>query len=121
MAPVAGMLAAGRPVAELARAIDDPIMLDLWPATGPSGQIIYIDRFGNAITNIPAEIARRAPATAIHAGPHAVGPLMQFYGQVRPGQALALINSSDLLEIAVRDGSAAQQLCLRVGDEVRFA
>jgi len=33
---------------------------------------------------------------------------------------LALINSSGLLEIAVRDGSAAKKLHLRIGDKVEL-
>jgi S-adenosylmethionine hydrolase len=49
---------------------------------------------------------------------HQLGPLRRTYSDVSPGTALALIGSSGLLEVAVRDGSAAQQLGLRVGDIV---
>ncbi|MGH7176337.1 MAG: SAM hydrolase/SAM-dependent halogenase family protein, partial [Tepidisphaeraceae bacterium] len=57
LAPVAGMLAAGRRVLTVARTIGNPVMLDLAPAqpTRNAGRIIQIDHFGNATTNIPYE------------------------------------------------------------------
>jgi S-adenosylmethionine hydrolase len=47
-----------------------------------------------------------------------VGKVRRTYWDVAPGKPLALIGSSGLLEIAVRDGSAAVDLKIRVGDEV---
>ena len=47
-----------------------------------------------------------------------VGKIRRTYWDVAPGKPLALIGSSGLLEIAVRDGSAAEDLKIRVGDEV---
>src|SRR5690349_15940769 len=54
MAPAAGMLAAGRPLVELARPIEDPVMLGIEPALRlPSAvRVIHIDQFGNATTNL---------------------------------------------------------------------
>ena len=46
----------------------------------------------------------------------------EYIGQshlLAPGKPLALVGSSGLLEIAVRDGSAEQLLKVTVGDEVR--
>jgi S-adenosylmethionine hydrolase len=120
MAPAAGMLAAGRPVHEIAVPIHNPILLNIRPARSAArvGQIIYIDHFGNATTNIPRE-AVRAGAT-FEAGGRKLGPLQKTYGQVRRGEALALVGSAELIEIAVREKSAAQVLSLRVGDRVRI-
>jgi S-adenosylmethionine hydrolase len=47
-----------------------------------------------------------------------IGAVQKTYCDVAPGEPLALIGSSGLLEIAVRDGSAAKLLRLKVGDEV---
>jgi S-adenosylmethionine hydrolase len=47
-----------------------------------------------------------------------IGRLKRTYWDVAPGKPLALIGSSGLLEIAVRDGSAKDELKVRVGDEV---
>ena len=120
MAPAAAMLAGGRPVHEIAAAIDDPILLNIHPARRPAraGRIIYIDHFGNATTNIPhASLPTRA--SIVVAGKK-LGKIRKTYGDVSPGHFLALIGSADLLEIAVRDGSAAASLGLRVGDPVRI-
>ena len=120
MAPVAGMLAAGESVAKLGRPIDDPVLLKVEPASHGArrGRIIHIDHFGNATTNVPYDVLRRALPRAVRVKGKSVGSLRRTYSDVAPGEPLALIGSSGLLEIAVRDGSAAGALRLRVGDEV---
>src|SRR5262245_39939040 len=53
MAPVAGMLANGQSLRSLAKPIDDPVLLDIAPADSAEiGQVIHIDHFGNATTNV---------------------------------------------------------------------
>ncbi len=120
LAPIAGMLAAGQDIAKLMRAIDDPILLDTAPAQASdrNGSVIQIDHFGNATTNIRHESLRKRGQIIVRVNGRAVGRLKRTYSDVAPGEALALIGSSGLLELAVRDGSAAQSLKLRVGDEV---
>jgi S-adenosylmethionine hydrolase len=126
-APVAAMLACGEPIESLARPIDDPVLLDVAPAESAAdrGRIIHIDHFGNATTNIGHELLRdqdqAAQARVIRVKGRRVGKLRRTYWDVPPGKPLALIGSSGLLEIAVRDGSAAAELKLKVGDEVRIA
>jgi S-adenosyl-L-methionine hydrolase (adenosine-forming) len=122
MAPVAGRLAAGLEVIDPAAPIVNPILLDVAPATRDAriGQIIYLDSFGNATSNIPSNAVHLAEAGSIFVGDRDVGPLRKTYSDVAPGQPLALIGSSDLLEISVREGSAAAQLQLKVADVVRL-
>jgi S-adenosyl-L-methionine hydrolase (adenosine-forming) len=119
MAPATGMLAGGKAIEDLARRKASPVLLDVSPATASAkvGKIIYIDRFGNAITNIPANavVDRRRE---VHVGESNLGRIRKTYGDVEAGALLALVGSAGLLEIAVRDGSAARDLRLRVGDEV---
>jgi S-adenosylmethionine hydrolase len=79
-----------------------------------AGEVITIDRFGNAITNL---VGLRA-GTVEAAG--ATLPLRRTYGDVAPGAPLALIGSTGLIEIAVRDGSAARALRLARGTPVVF-
>jgi hypothetical protein len=114
-APVAALLAGGTPPDQLARPISDPALLDIAPAPSPAqtARIIHIDRFGNATTNVPASAL---PANPVIRLPHLELRLTGAYADVPTGHPLALIGSSDLLEIAIRDGSAAQVLGLRVGD-----
>jgi S-adenosyl-L-methionine hydrolase (adenosine-forming) len=117
LAPVAGMIAAGMAVEKLARPMTDPVLLDIAPAEAPasSGVIIHIDHFGNCTTNIPG-MALAGPI-AVRTGGAEIG-MYRTYSDVGVGQSLALIGSSDLLEIAVRDGSAAEDLGLKVGDAI---
>lgn len=123
LAPVAGMLASGMAAVELGRPISRPILLG--PAPAPpgarTGQIIYCDHFGNAVTNLCAQAVSVPDSVVVRAAGRDLGPLRRTYADVPRGQALALIGSSGLLEIAIRDGSAAQVLGLRVGDPVHIA
>ena len=119
LAPAAGQLAGGTPIAELGRPIDDPILLDIAPAEQPAkGRVIHLDHFGNATTNIPVDVLGPKPQATIHINRRTIGKLKKTYWDVAPGKPLALIGSSGLLEIAVRDGSARDDLKVRVGDEV---
>jgi S-adenosylmethionine hydrolase len=86
------------------------------------GEVIHIDRFGNAVTNVGvAVLENRAPAhcwTACTAGV-SVG-LAKTYAMVKPGEALGLAGSTGFIEIAVNRGNAASKLGLRPGVAVKF-
>jgi hypothetical protein len=79
-----------------------------------AGVVISVDRFGNAITNL---VALRAGIVEV---PGAALPLRRTYGDVPPGDALAIVGSSGLIEVAVRDGNAARKLNLTRGSPVVF-
>jgi S-adenosylmethionine hydrolase len=120
MAPAAGMLASGKSIAELARRIDNPILLDVTPTDGGAGsaKVIHVDVFGNATTNLSRELLGERRIKAVRARGRDLGRLRRTYWDVAPGKPLALMGSSGLLEVAVRDGSAAQELGVQVGDDV---
>jgi S-adenosylmethionine hydrolase len=120
MGPVAGMLAAGKKPRELSRVIHDPILLDVAPAKRPVklGEIIHIDHFGNATTNVASDSLKSVRNVSVKIGRRNIGRMKRTYADAAPGKALALFGSAGLLEIAVRDGSAAEKLRLRVGDAV---
>jgi S-adenosylmethionine hydrolase len=120
MAPAAGMLASGRPISELATPIDDPVLLDVAPTDGAAGpaHVIHVDVFGNATTDLSHELLGERRIRAVRVKGRDLGRLRRTYWDVAPGKPLALIGSSGLLEVAVRDGSAAQDLGVRVGDQV---
>ena len=125
-APVAARLAMGVPLSEIGPTVDKPVELSIPRArvtdTAIEGRIIYIDHFGNCITNI--EAAAVAPlgdkVTASVAGTP-LGQLQKAYSDVRVGDALALINSLDHLELAINQGNLAKELNLQVGTPVRVA
>lgn len=115
-APLGGMLSSGRfgfrAVGDRAegpcRLEGDPFAADARP------RVIAIDRFGNLITNVPQARVLREGWTAVRVRDHDV-PLVATYAEAGAGEALALINSYDLLEVAVNRGSAAERLRLAVG------
>jgi S-adenosyl-L-methionine hydrolase (adenosine-forming) len=120
MAPAVGMLASGKKPSTLTDRACIPRLLKVTPAKRPAkgGEIIYIDRFGNAITNIPGSALPRGNCK-ISVGGKNLGSIKLTYEDVQKGECLALIGSAELLEIAVRDGSAQRELRLHIGDKVR--
>lgn len=121
-APIAAEIAGGR----LALADLGPKTADIVPAwvDEPSvganhvtGAIITIDHFGNLITNIDAELIRGFAKPMVRTGGHSF-PLRRTYGDVRPGDFLALINSFGVIEIARAEQSAAEALGLGRGAPV---
>jgi len=114
-APVAAHLAAGVPLNKLGKPIDDPVLLDLprprQRADGVlEGHVIYVDRFGNLVTNIPAAWLGDSMQWRVEVAGRAVERIHVTYADVRRGQLLALIGSSGMLELSVREGSAALML-----------
>jgi S-adenosyl-L-methionine hydrolase (adenosine-forming) len=122
LAPAAGLLAAETPLRKLAPRSARPKLLDIFPMkkNARQGRIIHIDHFGNAITNITRE-AVGTRHVSIRVGGHAIGRIKQTYAEAEIGEPLALFGSADLLEIAVRDGSAAEKLGLKVGRSVNLS
>jgi len=120
-APVAAHLSAGKDFDSIGPLIDDPVVLSLpevhsYPQ-GLDGEVIYIDQFGNVVSNIPADTIDR-PVAAVIVGEYSTDGLNRFFGQVEEGRLLALINSFGLLEIAVNRGNAAEELEVAIGDRV---
>jgi S-adenosylmethionine hydrolase len=79
--------------------------------------VIHLDHFGNATTNVPDELMEKRGCRRIEVRGRRF-PLRRTYSDVAVGEPVALIGSSGLLEIAVRNGSAARELRIRVGDRV---
>jgi S-adenosyl-L-methionine hydrolase (adenosine-forming) len=123
-APVAAHLARGLAIARLGPAVTNFVRLN-WPEPklhGKSieGQVIYFDKFGNAITNIPGATfaSLRGKHFEIFKGPKRICALATYYQAVRAGQAVAVPGSSGYLEIAVNGGDARAILGLDLGDRV---
>jgi len=121
-APVAAELAAGRvKVAELGPAtsaivpswVDDPIVTP----EQVTGVVITIDHFGNLITNIDAALIRHFVQPVVRTAGHSL-LLRRTYGDVKPGDYLALINSFGVVELARAEQSAADGLGLGRGTPV---
>ncbi len=81
------------------------------------GHILYIDHFGNLITNIRRTDLPQGNVTIQVAGQHIQG-ITRYYEQ-REG-LMATIGSSGYLEISLRAGSAVDFLDVIVGDEIKI-
>jgi len=117
LAPVAGHLAAGMSFEDVGPLIDELEILNLerpsaLPDGGLEGQVLYVDRFGNLITNISLEDieTRHGERVQVYVGPLRIGALRATYADVNPGEIVALIGSTGMVEIAINQGNAATQL-----------
>ena len=121
-APVAAHLSRGVAIAQFGPALKEFVRLD-WPQVQVGdnkieGEIVYVDRFGNLITNIDAESLRSFgdKPCEVFARNKRLCPIAPFYGAVPVGRSLAVTGSTGFLEIAINGASAAERLRLRVGD-----
>jgi S-adenosyl-L-methionine hydrolase (adenosine-forming) len=124
-APVAAHLSLGVDLEEMGRPISDPIPLRVpVPSRAEDslvGQILQADHFGNLITNIGArELAEflGPDRPEVQVGRLRVLGLRRVYADVEEGRPLVLINSSNLLEIAVNLGRASEYVGLESGEIV---
>ena len=117
----AARLAAGAALEQLGTPVTDPYCSPL-PAARLDGvvvvgEVIYVDRFGTLVTNIPG--GRVEPGVRIKVADTDVGPLRRTYGDVERGQLVAYVGSNGEVEVAAREGSAVRLLGVGVGAEVR--
>lgn len=120
-APAAAQIANGTALTHLGTIITDPYLSPL-PAPRSDGvavvgEVLYVDRFGTLVTNIPGEMVE--PGVRIKIAGTDVGALRRTYGDVERGQLMAYVGSGGTVEVAVREGSAARLLGVGVGAEVR--
>lgn len=125
-APVAGFLAKGGRFERIGQEVTHWLRL---PWREPQakrgrwhGEVVYVDRFGNAITNLPGGVASDIGGAEtrlwIEYAPRRRCRLSPCYAAVPPGEPLAVVGSTGFLELAVNGGHAADQLGLRVGSPV---
>jgi S-adenosylmethionine hydrolase len=88
------------------------------------GEIVYIDGFGNLVSNISRDLVERLQACfpgkslSVRIKSSAAMPILHAYGDARLNAPLATFGSFDLLEIAVRDASAAARFKAGAGSPV---
>lgn len=124
-APVAAHLSNGVPAIEMGSKLADYQRLAMPTPertnTGWTGTVVYIDRFGNAITNLSNQlpIFEQPASVRVRAGRSSEPlPLSAAYSAAPKGGPLAILGSCGLLEIAVNGGRASDALGLAVGDPV---
>jgi len=116
-APIAAHLSLGVDLEMMGTLIKDPVELSLpspqFKKGILTGQIIRMDNFGNLITNIGRTEFERFISSiqpVIEVGNLVIKRLCRIYAEAEEGEPLALINSSNLLEIAVNMGRASEYI-----------
>ena len=108
-APAAAHISLGAPLEGLGKRVKKPVMISIKEPEIRSGEIIgefiYVDSFGNLISNIPAKLIK--PKSRIYVGRRIINGISESYADVQEGDLLAIIGSSGLLEISVNQGRAS--------------
>ncbi len=112
-APAAARLARGDALRSLGRQARH---LQRLPDTdaGPL-RILHVDHFGNCVTSIPPASLPAEGGWQLQAGTTCITRRVDTYCQAGPGEAVVLAGSDGRMEIAVRDGHAANLLKLQAG------
>jgi S-adenosylmethionine hydrolase len=123
-APLAAYLCEGYPLEAVSLpgealeklALPAPVQTD----RSVAGRVLYVDRFGNLVTNIPREMVDLNDEVFIKSGNEIVmvGTLSATYADSEPGKPLALIGSRNNIEIAVNRGSASDLYNAGCGAEI---
>jgi len=128
-APVAARLARGEALSSFGPRITDPVRQ---PAHEPErngdtlvGRVVFLDRFGNALTNLTATSIAAAfgdgtpdATLEVRVLDRRISGLARSYGDAEVGTLVAILGSSGRLEIAQVGGAASERLGLGEGDAV---
>lgn len=125
-APVAAHLARGITFEELGPTRRVESLVRGWPEVRPepdggwAGEVVCVDRFGNAITNLRPAPLRGIARLSTGTGAGQSLPVVGHYAEVAVGGALALVGSYGYLEISVREGDAARRFRISPGTPVAW-
>lgn len=134
-APIACMIASGTPLEEIGlpmeevreRAVFRPVV----ESDMIKGTVIYIDTYGNVITNINRELFEKVRKERdftlyFRSEDYEITEISTAYGDVPEGEKLALFGSSGHLEIAINrgvegsGGGATSLFGLKLNDSIRI-
>lgn len=127
-APVAAWMSKGVSVSSLGEPIEDYRKYDLPQpvAVGQGGmrcKILYVDRFGNLITNLTKEYfqqlldASEKRRFAFQIGEHTIGKISTAYAEGDKREVIAIFGSSGFLEFSVNRSSAFKLTGVGVGKD----
>lgn len=127
-APAAAHLAEGKPLEDFGALCEDMVRLNVPSPLKTSkgvlrGEVLYIDRFGNLITNISAEDLPKkfdARFAVISIRRNKIKGLAAGYADVPCGALAAYWGSTGRLEIAANQNSAADILKSAIGTKIEL-
>jgi len=124
-APVAALLDMGQAPDELGRRVDGIQTIKVAPpaetTNGARGEVIFVDGFGNVVTNISEELLRAPPGTRLRlimGGKTFPSLAASCYADGEPGQLIVIVGSQQTYEIAINQGNASSVIGGTEGQEV---
>ena len=129
-APAAAYLWRGTPISALGPSLDPASIVQaelpspVASAREVRGEVIYVDGFGNLVTNIDRHVAEQFgprfqhKSLSVRIKRGAAMRLIDAYGDAPKGVPLAIFGSFNLLEVAIRDGNAAMHFAAGPGTPV---
>ncbi len=124
-APVGAHLANGVMLSALGSPIHDPQRLKLPEAEpisgGWLGTIIHVDHFGNLATSLKGTHVLGWQTLKVQLANQILQiPLKQTFGDGKPGELIALVDSSGYLALCMVNGNASSKLKVNVGEPVEI-
>jgi S-adenosylmethionine hydrolase len=127
-APVAAWMSKGIDIERFGEPVKDYVIMQEPSLASASdkaveGEVIYIDRFGNLMTNIPEQKINVTGSSEARDGLKVVvkdreAPLKKFYSEAGDKELCSLINSFGYLELFVNRGNASSDFVINVGEKV---
>jgi S-adenosylmethionine hydrolase len=88
------------------------------------GEILYVDDFGNIITNISKKGIEQIKKETLKVELPNTKLQLKFvktYAEAKPQEPVALIGSHNYVEIALNQGSAATKFQIKAGDKISLS
>ncbi|MBI2546445.1 SAM-dependent chlorinase/fluorinase [Candidatus Woesearchaeota archaeon] len=114
-AGIAARIAKGERFEKLGHAVKLQNKLDFRPK-GREGKIVRVDTFGNIITNLSPLKKKEYQLQYEHRDEKI--PYFESYEAASPDQLFVITGSADTLEIALKNGSAFDNLPVKIGDKI---
>jgi S-adenosylmethionine hydrolase len=120
-APVAAHLSTGVRLEDLGPAINDPVLFEfpkpqITPEGAMAAEVIYIDYFGNLVTNLTREDL--PPGFSLEIRGRRTDKHCEYYAAAGDDEFFSMIGSTGFLEIAANLGSAKELLAAEIGDKI---
>ncbi|KPJ60524.1 MAG: hypothetical protein AMJ46_05805 [Latescibacteria bacterium DG_63] len=130
-APAAARLSLGTKLSKLGPSVEEPVSLSLpeperVSETELQGEVIYVDRFGNLIANIPANLVSPSggdPNVLVLSFPRkgiSISRVCRGYAELAAGEPGILLGSAGYLEVALFGSSAAREFGIEVGESFQL-
>ena len=126
---IGGLISSGYRLQDVGSSITDPVILDIQEPLAVNGQllgtVVFIDNFGNCVTNISQDTAAQfglVPGDTIQIQVQP-SPIMAKYGtiysDVPEGKEVAFLNSDlGVVQLSINLGNFAEKYLIRAGSKI---